>query len=99
MNAHELLDPRPADAPETSAPTAHAPAPSPPTGGRLIVAADGTRASDAALRIGDLLARRDGAEALIVSVYEPLPTLGDPGVLATESRAMDDALRAELRRE
>jgi nucleotide-binding universal stress UspA family protein len=96
MTANSLLEPQ-AVAATAPTPALADPGP-PPANGRLVLAADGTHASDAAIRVGDLIARRDGADAVVLTVYEPLPTLGDPTTLTTESGAMDDALHAEFRR-
>lgn len=56
---------------------------------RILVASDGERRSDTALRVADLLGRRDGAHVEIVSVYTPrlqLPKLDDAGRLCCEGR-------------
>lgn len=94
----DLLAPLPAD-PRTAPAAAGAPL-SPTLADRpILIAIDGTRASDAALRVGDELARRDGVAAFVLTVHDPLPTLGDPAAaLTTEASRMDGALGAELRR-
>jgi hypothetical protein len=53
---------------------------------RIVIATDGSHAADAALWFGNALAQRDGADALIVTVYEPLPTY-DPAAAVTTGHA------------
>lgn len=60
----------------------------------ILVATDGSRGADAALRIGTGLARRDGAEPQVVSVYQPLPAF-DPE-LSPRLAEVDRALEREL---
>lgn len=60
----------------------------------VLVATDGQRGADAALRVGTALARREGGEPTVVSVYQPLPAF-DPA-LSPRLPEVDRALEREL---
>ena len=51
-----------------------------PSPGGLLIATDGTRDSDGAVRVGHALAERDGVGAALLSVVEPMVLYDTDGV-------------------
>lgn len=58
--------------------------PTPTAVGRLLVASDGSRDSDGAVRVGRALSNRDNVPMTLLSVVEPLPVYDADGITAVD---------------